>query len=112
MKVIKVKNYNYKIWDGKLGKYVVDTTRVGMVKDVFGYIPNGYIEYVPNRIFDRKKYPELYNLFGKYYMPTENEVELYTNKHLIMKKSKKRVYKCIFLLIFIIIFIIMITMWR
>lgn len=80
MKVIKVK-HNYYIWDGKIGKYISDNAKIGMIREVYGNVPDGYITYIPNRIFDRRKYPELYSVFGKDHMPTETEMNYYMLKN-------------------------------
>lgn len=109
MKVIKVK-HNYYIWDSKIGKYINDNAKIGMIREVYGNVPDGYITYIPNRIFDRRKYPELYNVFGKDHMPTENEVELYSKKNEIQQghKSKNKLIAYVFG----IILIILTVLWR
>lgn len=49
-------------------------------------IPKGYIEYVPHKIFDRRKYTDFYKTFFSDRLPSELEVKLYVNK---MKEEKK-----------------------
>lgn len=62
---------------------------VGTVKETFGTIPDdSWIEYVPGRIFDRRKYSELYLTFYKDRLPTENEVHMYMLKMGIIKEEK------------------------
>ena len=68
-------------WDWNTNQNIDDSTPVGFIMKVEGRIPEGYIEYIPNRIFDRRKYPELYNLFGKDHLPNELEMKLFTEKH-------------------------------
>lgn len=65
---------------------------VGTVKETFGYIPDdSWIEYVPGRIFDRRKYSELYLTFYKDRLPTENEVHIYMLKMGVIKEKKPSV---------------------
>lgn len=66
-----------------------DNNPIGLLLDINGSIPLGYIEYKPNKIFDRRKYIELYKLFGKDHLPSENEIKLYQQKLLRDKKVKK-----------------------
>ena len=69
------------MWDYRNNQPIEDTVPVGFVMDIEGRIPEGYIIYEPNRIFDRRKYPELYSLFGKDHLPNELELKLFTEKH-------------------------------
>lgn len=86
--VIKAKTRT-DMWDYHLNKSIQDTIPVGYIMNVDGRIPEGFIIYEPNRIFDRKKYPELYNLFGKDHLPNELEIKLFTEKHSDWYKTKK-----------------------
>ena len=69
------------MWDWVSGQPMEDRTPIGYVVEIEGSVPESYIKYEPNRIFDRRKYPDLYNLFGKAKLPTENELKLFTEKH-------------------------------
>jgi len=77
----------------KNGIPVVDEEIIGTTKEVIGAIPEGYIKYYPGRIFDKRKYPDLYALFGKDHLPTEHEVEMYEQK--VLPKPKKTLWQCI-----------------
>ena len=77
--VIKAKTRT-DMWNYKTNQPVEDTIPVGYIMDVDGRIPEGFIEYKPNRIFDRRKYPELFTLFGKDHLPSENEIKLFIVK--------------------------------
>lgn len=72
------------------GELIEDKEPIGYIMDVDGQVPESYIKYVPNKIFDRKKYPELYHLFGKYRMPTQSEIDLFTKKHSDWYQPKKK----------------------
>lgn len=69
------------MWDYAHNKPIEDTTPVGFVMEVDGRIPESYIKYEPNKIFDRRKYPDLYNLFGKDHLPSELELKIFVQKH-------------------------------
>lgn len=71
----------------KNGIPVEDTEIIGTTKEVFGAVPESYIKYYPGRIFDRRKYPELYKIFGKDHLPTELEIECYEKKMLPQPKK-------------------------
>lgn len=71
----------------KNGVPVPDEEILGTTKEVIGAIPEGYIKYYPGRIFDKRKYPELYALFGKDHLPTEHEIEMYEAK--VLPKPEK-----------------------
>lgn len=86
--VIKAKTRT-DMWNYKTNQPVEDTIPVGYIMDVDGRIPEGFIEYKPNRIFDRRKYPELFALFGKDHLPSENELKLFTEKHSDWYKKEK-----------------------
>lgn len=77
----------------KNGIPVEDTEIIGTTKEVIGAIPEGYIKYYPGRIFDKRKYPDLYALFGKDHLPTEHEIEMYEQK--VLPKPKKTLWQCI-----------------
>ena len=69
------------MWDYNTNKPIKDTIPVGYVMDTDGLIPEGFIKYVPNKIFDKRKYPDLYALFGKDHLPNELELKCYVQKH-------------------------------
>ena len=74
------------------GNLIPDNEIVGTSMTVIGRIPESYIKYIPNRIFDRRKYPELYAVFQKDHLPSELELELYEEKmkpKTIWQKLKK-----------------------
>ena len=75
----------------KNGVPVLDEEILGTTKEVIGAIPEGYIKYYPGRIFDKRKYPDLYALFGKDHLPTEHEIELYEAK--VLPKPKKTLWQ-------------------
>ena len=87
--VIKAKTRT-DMWDYYKNKPIEDYITVGYTMDVEGRIPEGFIIYEPNRIFDRRKYPELFNLFGKDHLPTELELKLFTEKHSDWYKPQKQ----------------------
>lgn len=78
--VIKATKRN-DMWDYNNNKPIEDTTPIGYVMDVNGQVPESYIKWTPNKIFDRRKYPELYNIFGKDHLPNELELRCYVIKH-------------------------------
>ena len=83
--------------DPLTGEVIKDEEPIGYVIDVDGQVPESYVKYVPNKIFDRKKYPELYHLFGKYRMPTQSELDMFTKKHNDWYEPKKKsIFKRIF----------------
>lgn len=67
--------------DYATGEIIRDNLPIGYVMEVEGQVPESFIKYVPNKIFDRKKYPELYHLFGKYRLPSQRELDLFIKKH-------------------------------
>lgn len=69
------------LWDYKTNKPIPDTIPVGVVRFTEGAVPEGWLKWVPNKIFDRRKCPELYALFGKDHLPNEREMEFYVAKH-------------------------------
>lgn len=101
------------MWDWTSGQPVEDTTPIGYVLEIEGSVPESYIKYEPNRIFDRRKYPDLYNLFGKAKLPSENELKLFTAKHsdwYITSKKKKSYKKHLTLLFLFVISIIVLIL--
>ncbi len=79
----------YKLRDRYIGnKAIQDEEPIGLVIDVEGRIPESYIKYIPNRIFDKRKYIDLYALFGKDHLPNETEIKLYQQKLLRDKRVK------------------------
>lgn len=71
----------------KNGQPINDEEILGTTKEVIGAIPESWIKYVPNKIFDKRKYPDLYALFGKDHLPNELEIELYEKK--VLQTHKK-----------------------
>lgn len=69
------------MWDYNTNQPIKDTIPIGFVMDTDGMIPEGFIKYVPNKIFDKRKYPELCALFGKDHLPNELEMKCYVQKH-------------------------------
>ena len=69
------------LWDYRTNKPIQDTEPIGFVLDTFGAVPESYIKWVPNKIFDRRKYPELYAVFGKDHLPNELELKCFVKKH-------------------------------
>jgi hypothetical protein len=69
------------MWDYNTNKPIKDNIPIGYVMDTDGIIPEGFIKYVPNKIFDKRKYPELCALFGKDHLPNELELKCYVQKH-------------------------------
>lgn len=69
------------MWDFNTNKPIKDDIPIGYVMDTDGLIPEGFIKYIPNKIFDKRKYPELFLLFGKEHLPTELEMKCYVQKH-------------------------------
>ena len=85
IRVIKACKLNDRYINNKL---IQDNEPIGLVIDVEGRIPESYIKYKPNRIFDKRKYIDLFNLFGKDHLPSENEIKLFQQKLLRDKKIK------------------------
>jgi len=82
MRTMVIKGFSRKdMWDCRSKKRLKDPIPVGFVMEVEGQIPESYVKYIPNRIFDRRKYPELYLMFGKDHLPTENEMECHIRKN-------------------------------
>lgn len=82
MKTTVIKGYKRTdMWDFANNKPLEDTIPVGYVMDVDGRIPESFIKYEPNKIFDRRKCPELYALFGKDHLPNETELRCFVQKH-------------------------------
>lgn len=71
----------------KNGVPVKDDEIIGTTKEVIGAVPESWIKYVPNKIFDKRKYPDLYALFGKDHLPNELELKMYEKK--ILQSNKK-----------------------
>lgn len=69
------------MWDYNKNVPIEDKDPIGHVMDVYGAVPESYIKWVPNKIFDKRKYPELYKLFGKDHLPSELELRCYVQKH-------------------------------
>lgn len=82
------------LWNFDTNEPIEDTTPIGFVMTTEGLIPESYIKWVPNKIFDRRKYPELYALFGKDHLPSDVELKCFVQKHWEEwhgeNKSKKR----------------------
>lgn len=92
--VIKATKRN-DLWDFNNNKPMEDKEPIGYVMDTFGAVPESYIKWVPNKIFDKRKYPELFAIFGKDHLPNDLELKCYVQKHYHewhsepQKKSKK-----------------------
>lgn len=84
IRVIKARKRNDIFKNGVLVK---DDEIIGTTKEVIGAVPESWIKYVPNKIFDKRKYPDLYALFGKDHLPNELELEMYEKK--ILQSNKK-----------------------
>lgn len=69
------------MWNYVTNEPLPDTTPIGFVMETDGLIPESWIKYVPNKVFDRRKYPELFELFGKDHMPSELELKCFVQKH-------------------------------
>ena len=69
------------LWDFNKNIPIEDTTPIGFTMTVVGAVPESYIKWVPNKIFDKRKYPELYALFGKDHLPNETELRCFVQKH-------------------------------
>lgn len=69
------------MWDYTNNKPIVDNVPIGFVMDVQGSVPESFIKWVPNKIFDKRKYPELYAIFGKDHLPNDLELKCYVQKH-------------------------------
>jgi len=89
IRVIKAKK-RYDMYDS-FGNQLEDKEIIGTSIYVEGQVPESYIKYYPNRIFDRRKYPELYALFGKDHLPSEFELQMFEEK--MHPKSKWQIIK-------------------
>lgn len=69
------------LWDFNKNIPIEDTTPIGFTMTVDGAVPESYIKWVPNKIFDKRKYPELYAIFGKDHLPNDLELKCYVQKH-------------------------------
>ena len=69
------------IWDFTNNKPLKDDVPIGFVMDIQGAVPESFIKWVPNKIFDKRKYPELYAIFGKDHLPNDLELKCYVQKH-------------------------------
>lgn len=78
--VIKAAKRN-DLWDFNNNKPIEDKEPIGYVYDTFGAVPEGYIKWIPNKIFDKRKYPDLYALFGKDHLPNDLEMKCFVQKH-------------------------------
>ena len=78
------------MFDYSTGKSIPDNLPIGFVMEVEGQVPESFIKYVPNKIFDRKKYPDLFLLFGKYRLPNETELNAFVQKHSEWYKPQKK----------------------
>lgn len=77
------------MWNYVTNEPLPDTTPIGFVMETEGLIPESWIKYVPNKVFDRRKYPELYLLFGKDHLPNELELKCFVQKHFDEWHTKK-----------------------
>lgn len=98
------------LWDYRTNRPMKDNEPIGFVMDTFGAVPESYIKWVPNKIFDRRKYPELYAVFGKDHLPNELELKCFVEKHhhewfpskkdeSLLKKTCKTVFYGVLLII-------------
>lgn len=69
------------LWNFDTNEPIEDTTPIGFTMTVEGAVPESYIKWVPNKIFDRRKYPELYAMFGKDHLPNDIELKCFVQKH-------------------------------
>lgn len=104
------------LWDFNNNKPLKDDEPIGLVMDTFGAVPESYIKWVPNKIFDKRKYPELYALFGKDHLPNDLELKCYVQKHYhewhSEKKSVSKLKKaCNFIFYTLLLLISLITMY-
>ena len=94
MKITVIKGYKRTdMWDFANNKPLEDTIPVGYVMDVDGRIPESFIKYEPNKIFDRRKCPELYALFGKDHLPNDIELKCFVQKHWEEWHAKPKKFK-------------------
>lgn len=114
-RITVIKAYKRKdLWDYNTNKPLEDDLPVGYVMDTDGAVPESFIKWSPNKIFDRRKYPELYTIFGKDHLPNDLEMKCYVQKHYEEWHSKKddenSLTKDIITLI-IMIMIMVLTVW-
>lgn len=69
------------LWDFNKNKPIEDTTPIGFTMDIDGAVPESFIKWTPNKIFDKRKYPELYALFGKDHLPNDTELKCFVQKN-------------------------------
>lgn len=94
MQYTVIKGYERKdLWDWEHNCSTIDPLPIGYVTKVDGQIPESFIKYVPNRIIDKTKYPELVKLFGKTRLPSEFELEIWCKKNNYWKKKESLVVK-------------------
>ena len=89
IKAIKRKD----LWDFNKNIPIEDTTPIGFTMTVVGAVPESYIKWVPNKIFDKRKYPELYALFGKDHLPNDIELKCFVQKHWEEWHAKPKKFK-------------------
>jgi hypothetical protein len=77
-------------WDYHNNKPIEDNLPIGYITEVEGSIPESFIKWSPNKIFDRRRYPDLYNLFGKDHLPNDIELKLFREKHQDEWKMSKK----------------------
>lgn len=101
------------LWDYKTNKPIEDNTPIGYVLYTEGAIPESYIKWIPNKIFDRRKYPDLYKLFGKDRLPNELELECFIKKNhdLWYQKNKNNKYSLTFILMNVIFILLLIIIY-
>lgn len=81
------------LWNFDTNEPIEDTTPIGFTMTVEGAVPESYIKWVPNKIFDRRKYPELYAMFGKDHLPNDTELKCFVQKHWDEWHSEKTLKK-------------------
>lgn len=69
------------LWNFDTNEPIEDVVPIGFTMTVDGAIPESFIKWIPNKIFDKRKYPELYALFGKDHLPNDTELKCFVQKH-------------------------------
>lgn len=69
------------LWNFDTNEPIEDTVPIGFTMTVDGAVPESFIKWTPNKIFDKRKYPELYALFGKDHLPNDTELKCFVQKH-------------------------------
>lgn len=92
------------LWNFDTNEPIEDIVPIGFTMTVDGAVPESFIKWTPNKIFDIRKYPELYALFGKDHLPNDTELKCFVQKHWEewhgLNKSKKSLTSKILKIIF------------